>query len=392
MAVLKVGVVGIGNIGSVHAETIYSGKIEGMTLAALCDTDPEKRQWLKEKYPTVPVFASHTEMLDSGLTDTVIISAPHKFHPPIAEDAFRAGMNVISEKPAGVDVKTVEKMYAEARKSGKTFGIMFNQRTDPLFNKAREIIRDGRLGKPKRLVWIITNWYRSQAYYDSGSWRATWNGEGGGVLLNQAPHNLDVMQWLFGMPQSVRAVCNEGKYHNIPVEDDATLFMEYDGGAVATFITTTGEYPGTNRLEISGDRGKIVIEQGVLRFWSLSEPEREYCFNAEGRPLPTLSEEKYESSEVSGHMLILKNFAAHVLHGEPLIAPGYDGVNELSISNAAYLSSWTGRKISLPFSDEDKEQFLSLLNEKRANEKAVEKTVKEEAKSSSYKKRWQVQW
>lgn len=245
---LRVGIVGIGNIGRVHAGCILAGKIPGMTLSALCDTDAEKRKLIKDTYPGIPVYAEHEKMFASGDTDCVIIATPHRFHPVIAADAFRAGLHVLTEKPAGVDCGSVRKMIRAAEESGKAFGIDFNQRTDPLFLKAREIVGSGQLGVPKRLVWIITNWYRSQAYYDSGDWRATWDGEGGGVLLNQAPHNLDLWQWIFGMPSKIRAFCHEGRYHDIPVEDDVTLYAEYGNGASAVFITTTGEYPGTNRL------------------------------------------------------------------------------------------------------------------------------------------------
>ena len=291
---LRVGIVGVGNIGSAHAASLYQSAIQGMTLTALCDTNPYKRERLAEIYPDVPVFASHEEMLAAGLTDTVIISTPHRFHPPIAIDAFRAGQHVLSEKPAGVDCRAVKELYEVAKCSGKAFGIMFNQRTDPLFIKARELVKSGRLGELKRLVWIITNWYRPQSYYDSGSWRATWNGEGGGVLLNQAPHNLDLWQWIFGMPKRIRAFCYNGKYHNISVEDDATIYAEYENGATATFITTTGEYPGTNRLEISGDRGKIVIEHGALRFIELSEAERTFCYTVTGQNYPPMTETFYD--------------------------------------------------------------------------------------------------
>lgn len=389
---LRVGIVGIGNIGRVHAECILAGKIPGMTLSALCDTDAEKRKLIKDAYPGIPVYAEHEKMFASGDTDCVIIATPHRFHPGIAADAFRAGLHVLTEKPAGVDCGSVRKMIRAAEESGKAFGIDFNQRTDPLFLKAREIVGSGQLGVPKRLVWIITNWYRSQAYYDSGDWRATWDGEGGGVLLNQAPHNLDLWQWIFGMPSKIRAFCHEGKYHDIPVEDDATIYAEYGNGASAVFITTTGEYPGTNRLEISGDRGKIVIEHGKLHLYLLSEPEREYCFSAAGRPLPDVTETVYECGQgVPGHELILRNFADHVLHGEPLIAPGCEGLNELMISNAAYLSSWTDDWVTFP---PDNARFLEFL------EKAVSDSADRQKKSGhasgngagGYLDRWKVQW
>ena len=243
---LRVGIIGIGNIGSAHASAIYSGKIPNMELAALCDTNADVRKQLCEKYDDVPIFKTHEELLQSKVCEAVIIATPHYFHPPIAIDAFRAGLHVLTEKPAGVDCASVKEMCSEAELSGKVFGVMFNQRTNKLFREAKKIVSSGELGELKRVVWIITNWYRKQAYYDSGTWRATWSGEGGGVLINQAPHNLDLWQWICGMPESVRAECYVSKFHNIEVEDDATIFAEYPNGATAVFITSTGDYPGTN--------------------------------------------------------------------------------------------------------------------------------------------------
>lgn len=390
MQELRMGIVGIGNIGGAHARWIADGKISGMRLAALCDIDPEKREKLKAEYPSCPVFADYHEMLESGITDAVIVSTPHYFHPIIAIDAFHAGQHVLVEKPAGVYTSIVRKMNEEAKKSGKVFGIMFNQRTNPLFIKAKEIMESGELGVPKRLVWIITNWYRTQAYYNSGSWRATWNGEGGGVLLNQAPHNLDLWQWIFGMPKRVRAFCEVGKYHNIAVEDDVTIYAEYENGANAVFITTTGEAPGTNRLEISGDRGKMVLEEGKLKWWKLSEPERQFCFTAkDGFCDWGISYEEYKPEPAGGHEVILANFADAVLNGAGLIAPGYDGLNELSISNAAYLSSWTDSWASIPVDEEEFERQLEKLRSEEITDKTLKK---EEHFSETYNERWKVRW
>ncbi len=393
LTVVRAAVIGVGNIGLAHAAAVARGDVPGMTLAALCDVNPDKRAYLRETYPDTPVFETYEALIASGLCDAVIVSTPHKFHPPIAKAALEAGLHVVSEKPAGVDIATLDELYATARASDRVFSMMFNQRTDPLFAKAREIVQSGELGELKRLVWIITNWYRTQAYYDSGDWRATWNGEGGGVLLNQAPHNLDLWQWIFGMPCRLRAFCYRGKYHNIAVEDDATIYAEYASGAVATFMTTTGEYPGTNRLEISGDRGRMVIENGELHLTTLSEPERVYCFNAAGRPAPTCTETVIPAPlPQSGHTLILRNFTNAILHGEPLIAPGTDGICELTLSNAAYLSAATDDWVDIPF---DTARFTALLKKLCAEEIAAgddRKTAATLSTESVYKKRWQVQW
>ena len=223
-------------------------------------------------------------------------------------------------------------MNEAARESGKVFCIMYNQRTNPQFQKIRELVQSGRLGQLKRCIWIITNWYRTQAYYDSGTWRGTWAGEGGGVLLNQCPHNLDLWQWMFGMPVRVRAKCQYGKWHNIEVEDEVTAYAEYANGATATFITTTGECPGTNRLEITGDRGKVVWEEGKLRFYELEVPERQLCFEAkDGFVMPDVKAQELEAEGVeTGHNGILQNFTNAILYGEELLSPGYEGINGLT--------------------------------------------------------------
>lgn len=390
MEAVRVGVIGVGNMGGAHARYIFQEKAEGLRLAALCDCDPERCAVLRAVYPEVPVFSDHRSLLQSGLTDGVVIATPHKEHPPIAVDAFRAGQHVLTEKPAGVSTRAVREMNAAARDSGRVFAIMFNQRTDPLYARAREIVQSGKLGEPKRLNWMITNWYRTQAYYDSGDWRATWNGEGGGVLLNQAPHNLDLWQWIFGMPKRLRAFCQEGKWHRIGVEDEATLYAEYENGATAVFITTTGEAPGTNRLEISGDRGKLTLEEGRLRWWRLEQPERELCFQSKDCWLkPKAHLEEFTASGVDGHGEILRNFARAILWGEPLLAPGEEGIRSLMLSNGAYLSSWTDDWVELPV---DEERFEALLRRRQAEETARKTTIRREAPPEEYNQRWRVQW
>lgn len=385
---VRFGVIGVGNIGSAHTAATYRGDVRGMKLGAICDNNPKRAAELRKLYPDVPCFEDAEELMKSGLVDAVVLSVPHYDHPPLAELAFSHSLHVLTEKPAGVTCKAVRQMMEAAKKSGKTFGIMFNQRTNKLFSEARRIVRSGRLGELKRCVWVITNWYRKQGYYDSGSWRATWSGEGGGVLMNQAPHNLDLWQWICGMPSSIYAVCDVGKYHNIEVEDDATILARYPNGATAAFITTTGEYPGTNRLEISGTRGKIVIENGKLTYTALALDERDYCFADESVENALIVTEM-EDEEYNGHVAILENFAASILRGVPLIAPGYDAINEMTLSNAAYLSSWTGREIQLPMDDDEFEaQLLQRVRSSAGGERKEER----EGVQFSYKTRWNTNW
>ncbi len=350
MEKVRFGIIGLGNMGSQHAAYLYGGDIEGAVLGAICDIKQSRLDFAKEKYPEVALFSDYKEMLASDTCDVVLIATPHYMHPVIAIDAFNAGLNVISEKPVGVYTKAVYPMMDAAKKSGKMFGVMFNQRTNPVYRKMREIVQSGELGELKRMVWIITDWYRTQYYYDSGDWRATWSGEGGGVLLNQCPHNLDLWQWIFGMPKSVNAFCEYGKYHNIEVEDDVTAYAKYENGATAVFITTTGECPGTNRLEISGSKGKLVAEGNTLTWTKLKVDEREYCFNAtKGFSQPesetVVLTPEYEMKEQ--HRGITQNVTNHLLHGEPLIAEGYEGINGLTLSNAIMLSTWKNRTVEL---------------------------------------------
>lgn len=388
---IKIAIIGIGNIGMAHTSCIINKEIKGLELIAVCDIDDNKLISFNNEFPEIVGYNDYKKMLDSESLDAVLIATPHKFHAEIAMYALKNGLHVMLEKPADISVSKVKKLNEIAEKSGKVFGIMFNQRTNPLFQKTREIVKSGLLGELKRTVWIITNWYRTQSYYDSGDWRATWSGEGGGVLLNQAPHNLDIWQWICGMPESVTSFCDIGKYHNIEVEDDVTIYTRYKNGATGTFITSTGEYPGTNRLEITGSKGKLVLENGILKYWQLKQDERDICFASnEGFP-----EIEFDYSEImpekreTAHKGILQNFANAILYGEELIAPGFEGINELTISNAAYLSSWNNNcEIKLPFDSDKFDKKLSqlALNSKRHNCK------KEQGIPIDYNARWKVRW
>ncbi|HEY0073926.1 MAG TPA: Gfo/Idh/MocA family oxidoreductase, partial [Abditibacteriaceae bacterium] len=253
---VRFGIIGLGGMGRHHATYLSAGEIPGATLAAVADAVPAAREWAQGKFGEgVQVFETPDALFASKAVDAVLIATPHYLHPPLAMQAFDNGIHALVEKPAGVYTKHVRQMNEAAERSGLIFGIMFNQRTHSAHQKLRDLVHSGELGEIKRTHYVITDWFRSQAYYDSGGWRATWEGEGGGVLLNQSPHNLDLWQWICGMPQRVRAHCGFGKYHNIEVEDDVTAFVEYPSGATGVFITSTGEAPGTQSLEISGDRG-----------------------------------------------------------------------------------------------------------------------------------------
>ena len=257
---IRIAVIGIGHMGTAHARCIHSGAIAGARLAAVCDTNPDRLAWAEREMPEALRFPDYHQLITSSAADAVIIAVPHPLHSLIAREALGAGLHALSEKPLDIRVSDARKAVEAGKEADNVFAVMLNQRTNPIFQRARDIVASGELGQLKRSVWIITNWYRTQHYYDSGDWRASWRGEGGGVLLNQAPHNLDLWQWICGMPVEMTAQCDLAKYHHIEVEDEATLFVRYANGATGCFITSTGESPGTNRLEISGTRGKLVLE------------------------------------------------------------------------------------------------------------------------------------
>lgn len=393
---VRLGIVGIGNMGSAHAKTVYEGKVDGLRLCEVCDLDEEKLSWAASELPGVKTCLDYKEMLQSGELDAIIIATPHKLHPVIAIEALEAGLHVLSEKPAGVDAGSVRKLNETAQKTNRVFGIMFNQRTDPLFARLKNMVETGQLGELKRMVWIITNWYRTQSYYDSGTWRATWNGEGGGVLLNQCPHNLDIWQWIMGMPVSLQAFCQYGRYHDIDVEDDAVIYAKYANGSSAVFITSTGEYPGTNRLELSGTKGKAVIENGILKWYSFEKDERELCYSLEENTCyePVKYQEIMPDSKGAGHLGILRNFTRAILYGEPLLAPGIEGIRALTLSNAAHLSDWLGKEIILPFDETEFLEQLKLRQEWEENREAENagRKKREKQKLGVYSDRWNVRW
>lgn len=367
MSVVRYGIVGLGGMGRNHANYLMAGAVKGAVLSAVSDTSPASQEWAKQSLPdSVRFFDSYAAMLQSGVIDAVIVATPHYFHPDLAVQAFHHQLHVIIEKPAGVYTQQVRQMNEVAAASGKVFGIMYNQRTNPVFQKVRDLIQSGELGKIKRFNWLITDWYRSQAYYNSGSWRATWAHEGGGILMNQATHNIDLMLWTLGMqPSRVRAFCHFGKHRAIEVEDDVTAYMECENGATGVFITTTGDAPGTNRYEISGERGKIVVEDNKVTFWRLRMPEPE--FNATNTSMWAMPENwkielPVDSSGGPQHAGITQNFTDAVLRGTPLIAPGHEGIHGLTLVNAMYMSTWTDNWVNVPF---DENQFLALLNQRR---------------------------
>ncbi len=365
MKKVKIGIIGYGTMGTKHSRYLIENKVPQAELTAVADID-SKRLEAARKICGNDIFTydGAEKLIHSGHCDAVIISTPHYFHPVYAVAGFEAGLHVLVEKPAGVYAKQVDGMNQAAKKSGKIFGMMFNQRTNPLYRKVRDLINGGELGEITRTNWIITNWYRSQSYYDQGGWRATWAGEGGGVLLNQNPHNLDLWQWICGMPNRVKSVVYYGKHRHIEVEDDVTAIVEYANGATGCYITTIADTPGTNRLEITGQRGKIVVEDDKIDFWRLRESEPDFNQRYKkglGKPECWKCKVPVNGSYTS-HQGITQNFCDAILNGIELIAPGYEGIKSLEISNAIHFSSWTGGDwVSIPV---NKDVFYDMLKDK----------------------------
>jgi len=361
---VRLGIIGMGGMGTVHARNVAEGKAPRLRLAAVCDRSPEKLA----AFPDARPFTSVPALLASGEVDAVLIATPHFDHVPLGIAALDAGLHVLVEKPLSPDKAGALRLLAAHKNPRQVFAIMYNQRTDPRYRRLRELIRSGELGPVRRINWIITDWFRTQAYYGSGRWRASWAGEGGGVLLNQSPHQLDLWWWLFGQPAQVRAFCQFGRFHQIEVEDSVTAVLEYADGAQGVFITTTGEAPGTNRLEVAADRGKIVIEGLNLQWTRTDSPVAAWCAShPKGFEAPPSTQQNFTFENTGGqHVEILQNFADAILDGTPLIAPAAEGLHSLELANAMLFSTFQNATISLPL---DATAYETALQSKIASAK-----------------------
>ena len=353
---IRLGIIGMGNMGSGHAGNLKAGHCPDFDLVAVADINPARLEWTKKNIrEDVACFDDAIAMLDSGLIDACIVSVPHYDHPTYAIECLKRGIHVMVEKPAGVYTKQVRAMNEEAdRHPDVVFGMMFNQRTNCVYRKLRELVQSGAYGAMRRTNWIITDWYRPQAYYDSGNWRATWSGEGGGVLLNQCPHQLDLWQWILGMPARLQSHMRFGQWHDIEVEDDVTTYMEYENGATGVFITSTGDAHGTNRFEVQLDRARLIVEHDRLSLleYDMSEPEWSRVNREPFAAMPAREIPVETDGQNPQHVGVLNAWAGAIRRGEPLVAAGEEGINGLMLSNAMHLSAFLGRAVELPI-DED---------------------------------------
>jgi len=369
---VRMGVIGLGNMGAVHSKYLQAGEVARCELTAVCDVDSK----LMAPYENVKKFADSAELIRSGAVDAVLIATPHYDHTTIGIDALEQGLHVLTEKPISVHKADCERLVAAHTNKDLVFGVMFQLRTEPQYRKLKEVIERGELGTIQRTNWIITTWFRSEAYYASGGWRATWRGEGGGVLLNQSPHTLDIFQWVCGMPSRVYALCDLGRHHNIEVEDDVHAIFEYPNGARGTFVTGTGEAPGTNRLEIVGDRGRIVLEHGKITFTRTEESVSEFSKttrNSFGSPGVWHIDIPVPKDPGGGsHVEVTRRFVNAILDGTPLVAGAEEGIHSVELANAMLYSAFTGQPVDVPLDGAAYEAKLKELIANSRFEKKVE--------------------
>ncbi len=384
--VIRIGIVGFGSIARVHAGYLLAGEVEGAVLSAVASIDEPGQSAARELDGEIAVFASAAAMYAAKACDAVLICTPHKAHPACAIEALQAGVAVLSEKPAGVEPASVAAMNEAADEAGVAFSMMYHWRTSGLYQTLKSLLDGGELGAIKRIHWAVTNWYRTQAYYDASSWRATWEGEGGGATINQSAHQLDLWQWLFGLPTRLRAFCGFGKYHDIEVEDDVTAYMEYDSGATATFVASTGEAPGESRLVIHGDLGKIVVEDDTITLWKNAISERDHnTADQTGFELPACEKKVVDYPAGNpAHALVTADFVKHLRTGSPLLVDGRDGLASMQLINAMILSGWTDDWCSLPVDAELYKTNLAEQIAKSTGKKESAATTLDMSKSFSY--------
>ncbi len=370
---VRIGIIGMGNMGRFHANDLLDGKVPRGELAAVGSTSPHKLEEYKEK--GVQIFGSGEEMIASGAIDALLIATPHYQHTSLGVAALEAGLHIMVEKPISAHKADAERLIAAAAaRPDHVFGAMFQLRVEPRYQKIRELVQGGELGDLVRVLWIMTDWFRSEAYFQSGGWRATWKGEGGGVLLNQCLHQLDAMQWITGMPSKVRSHVGIGRWHDIEVEDDVTCYMEFANGASGAFITSSGETPGSNRFEIAGTKGRLILENDTLTLTRNEVPSDEWCKTSKigfQKPETTVEEIPIPGADAA-HATLMTNFVNAILDGEALIAPGVEGLGSVELANVMVYSGLLNESVDLPM---DGAAWEAKLNELIANSTHEKKVV-----------------
>ena len=382
MEKVRIGIVGMGNMGKYHADYLIKGKVAHAELSAVCSTSPEKLSAYKDP---VAVFGNGEEMIRSGSIDAVLVATPHYQHTSLGMCAIENGIHLMVEKPISAHKADAERLIeVSAQHPDIVFGGMFQLRTEPRYLKLKKLIADGDLGDIVRINWIITDWFRTEAYYASGGWRATWKGEGGGVLLNQCLHQLDALQWLVGMPSKVRSFAQCGRFHDIEVEDNVTAYLEYPNGATGVFVSSTGEAPGSNRFEIAGTRGRVILENDQIKFTRNESCMLEHSKNS---PIGFSKPEVWEVDIPFGnaelpHAILMRNFVEAIRNKTPLIAPGVEGIHSVELANVLLYSSLVDQTINLPMDGAAFEAKLQQLIDESTHEKKVVEISDEDFASS----------
>lgn len=369
MKKVRMAIIGIGSMGKKYALYIYQNQVKDMELTAIVSRNEAGREWAREQFgDKVEVFTSSEELFEhTECYDGVLIVTPHKEHPRLSKEALSRGIHVFVDKPAGVYTKEVRELNKVAEEANKAYAIMFHKRALPIYKYMNKLIAKGGLGELNRVTWVSTKSFRTKKYHKSSSWRSSWRGEGGGLLMNQAQHPLDLWQWLFGMPKTILGLLDFGKYNDFKVDDNSTLVMDYENGMRGIFISSTGEGTGEERVEIVGNAGRLVLEENTLKHWKytmsmekfVEENEKQEC------QIPYIYEERVFDNSTNPYIEMLENFAENILYKIPLIAKGEDGINALELANAAYLSAWEDKKVSFPFDDD---AYYHALQEKISEE------------------------
>jgi len=372
MKKVRIGIIGVGGMGSAHC--ISAKELKETKLVFVCDID-EKIAKAKSKEFGVPYFTDYKKAFKSGLCDAVVIATPHWIHPEIAIFAFKNGLHVLSEKPIAVTVADADRMIKAAKDNKKVFAVMFQKRTTSFVKKLTEIIKSAAIGEVTRTL-CIDPWYRTQSYYDSGTWRATWAGEGGGVLINQSSHTIDLFTYIAGLPAKVEAKTRTS-LHKIEVEDEVAVSLEYKNGGWGYFYTSTCEPAGKDAslyMEIAGEKGKIVVSGTDITLYTYSVPVSKFTHQSKGMwsSLDVKEEKVKLDKDVLGHREIMRNFAMAIHKKEKLISPGQEGLNAVEFFNACILSGMKNKAVKIPV---NRNEYNSLMKNLVKNSKA-KKNVK----------------
>lgn len=365
---IRTAIIGVGVMGKKYAEMITAGRVRNMYLSAVVARRDSIQEWAEGLTNTngvkPKVYTSANDLFNNpDEYDAVLIVTPHRTHPDFARRAFQQGKHVICDKPAGITIGQAVQMAKDAKAADRIYGMIFHQRRYPKYNKIKEMLEAKELGDLSRIMLVNSRYFRTASYHRSGSWRSSWCGEGGGALINQGAHILDIWQWLFGMPNEIYADIPFGKYNSFMVDDEATIHMRYKDDMTAVFMLTTGEAIWEERLEIIGSKGKILLENDTLHIWRYSSDSNEYIKTQQvtSRENMECLEEiiQFEKAE-EPYVQMLENFADAVISNDAsiLTASGESAVNQMMLTNAAYYSAWKGCRVQLPLNAEDYEKAL----------------------------------